>query len=100
MLADLDGNVVPERQTLLNVVGNVNRDLNEESNSQPANHGIPPEETSTVWQQDPYRQVLWDDVACAQQVQCHTPRSEQLMKTGLTYLCDSCLMQTSNNCVA
>lgn len=70
MVADLDGDVVPVRQPLLHVKGNVNRDLDEESNSQPANHGIPPKETPTVWQQDPYRQVLRDDVACIQQ--CHT----------------------------
>ena len=73
MLADLDGNVVPVRQPLLHVVGNINRNLNEESNSQPANHGIPPEETPTVWQQDPYRQVLGDDVACTQHAHCNKP---------------------------
>lgn len=49
MVADLDGDVVPVRQPLLHVVGNVNWDLNEESNGQPANHGIPPEEAPAVW---------------------------------------------------
>lgn len=48
-LADLHGDVVPVRQPLLHVEGNVNWNLNEEGNSQPANHGIPPEEAPAVW---------------------------------------------------
>ena len=76
MGADLDGDVVPVRQPLLHVVGNVNWNLDEESNSQPANHGIPPEETPAVWQQNPHGQRIWDDVACVKKVSrsyCHVP---------------------------
>ena len=66
--ADLNSDVVPVGQSLLHVVRNVNGDLDEEGNSQPADHGIPPEEGRAVGQQHPDRQVVRYDVACTQHV--------------------------------
>ena len=53
--ADLDGDVVPVRQALLHVEGNVNGNLDEEGHSEPADHGIPPEQALAVGQQNPDR---------------------------------------------
>ncbi len=54
------------RQALLHVESNVNGNLNEEGNCQPADHGIPPEQALTVRQQDPHWQIVWYHVACNQ----------------------------------
>jgi len=62
--ANLDGDVVPMRQTLLHVESDVNGNLNEEGNCQPANHGIPPKQALTVRQQDPHWQSVWYHVPC------------------------------------
>ncbi len=56
-MADLDGDVVPMRQALLHVEGDVNGNLDEEGHSQPPDHGIPPEEAWTVGQQNPHGQI-------------------------------------------
>ena len=69
-LADLNGDIVPVREALLHVEGNVNGDLDEEGNCQPADHSIPPEQKEAVGQEHPHRHIGGGHVSCTH-TNCH-----------------------------